>query len=68
MEPSCQVRGLLRLAAVPARPTGLHQFGGQEFLLSWEEGVTSLTWGGARDWCGARGRKPVSLDSATKAR
>ena len=45
---------------------GNHVWNGQNYLLSWVEGVGDLTWEQARDYCEANAMRVVSLDNEEK--
>ena len=45
---------------------GNHVWNGQNYLLSWVEGVGDLTWEEAMDYCEANGMRVVSLDTEEK--
>ena len=42
------------------------QFGGRNYVLSWREGQSELTWDGARSFCQRKGMRMISLDSPDK--
>ena len=43
-----------------------HQFGGQNFLVSWRLGCTGFTQGQGENFCRANGMRPISIDSSGK--
>jgi len=45
-----------------------HNFGGQDFLVSWRLGCTSFTEGGGEAFCRANNMKAISLDNSSKER
>ena len=45
-----------------------HQFGGQNFLVSWRLGCTSFTQGEGEGFCRANGMRPISIDNSAKER
>ena len=45
-----------------------HQFGGQNFLVSWRLGCTSFTQGQGEAFCRANGMRPISIDNSGKER
>merc|ERR1712127_563703 len=45
-----------------------HNFGGQQFLVSWRLGCTSFTQGQGASFCRQNGMSPISIDSSAKER
>ena len=45
-----------------------HNFGGQNFLISWRLGCTQFTQGQGENFCSQNGMRPISLDSQAKER
>ena len=43
-----------------------HQFGGQNFLVSWRLGCTGFTQGQGENFCRQNGMRPISIDNSAK--
>merc|ERR1712076_303593 len=43
-----------------------HQFGGQNFLVSWRLGCSGFTQGQGENFCRANGMRPISIDNSAK--
>ena len=43
-----------------------HQFGGQNFLVSWRLGCSGFTQGEGEGFCRANGMRPISIDNPGK--
>lgn len=55
-------------APAPSSGRGNHRWSGGDYLLSWREGQSALTWGQARQYCAGRGMRIISMDSSAKSR
>ena len=45
---------------------GNHAWNGQNYLLSWADGVSDLTWEQARDYCHNNAMRMLSMDTQEK--
>ena len=56
----------LRIEPIATPGRGNHNFEGQRFLLTWQEGNDRLTWDQAREYCSTNGMRIVSLNNPIK--